>query len=94
MANEGPTAEELTKAKAFLEGSFALSLDTSVKIASMLLRIQIDKLGIDYIDKRNSLIEAVTLDDAKRAAKRLGQSGLLVTVVGRPKDLASKDPGN
>ena len=43
-----------------------------------------DDLGIDYIQKRNSLVEAVTLADVKRVAKRLLDGGLLVTVVGRP----------
>jgi zinc protease len=43
-----------------------------------------DDLGIDYIKKRNSLVEAVTLADVKRVAKRLLDGGLLVTVVGRP----------
>ena len=94
MADEGPTADELAKAKAYLKGSYALNLDTSTKIAAVLLRIQLDNLGIDYIDKRNGLIDAVTLADAKRVAKRLGDSGLLVTVVGRPAGLVSKEPGN
>ena len=94
MGEEGPTAEELAKAKDYLKGSFALSLDTSTKIAAMLLRIQLDNLGIDYIVKRNGLIEAVTLADAKRAAKRLAAGGLLVTVVGRPKGLVSSEPAN
>jgi len=71
MANEGPSAEELAKAKAFLTGSYALRFDTSGKIASQLLGIQIEELGIDYIDKRNALIEAVTLDDIRRVAARL-----------------------
>ena len=31
------------------------------------------------------MIDAVTLEDAKRAAKRLAAAGMLVTVVGRPK---------
>jgi zinc protease len=93
MAKDGPTADELAKAKSYLKGSYPLSFDTSGKIASQLLRIQLDDLGIDYINKRNSLIEAVTLDDAKRAAKRLAAGGLFVTVVGRPKGLASKEPG-
>ena len=93
MAEEGPTEEELAKAKAYLKGSYALNFDTSTKIASQLLQIQLDDLGIDYIDKRNGLIDAVTLDDAKRAAKRLADGGMLVTVVGRPKGLASKEPG-
>jgi len=35
------------------------------------------------------LIDAVTLDDAKRVAKRLLDGGLLVTVVGRPEGIIS-----
>lgn len=94
FADEGPTEEELAKAKSFLKGSYALAFDTSTKIANVLLRIQLDGLGIDYIDKRNGLIDAVTLADSKRVAKRLVGGGMLVTVVGRPKGLASKEPGN
>jgi zinc protease len=93
MASEGPTEEELAKAKAYLKGSYPLRFDTSSKIASQLLQIQIEDLGIDYIDKRNGLIDAVTIEDARRVAKRLADGGMLVTVVGRPKDLASNEPG-
>ena len=82
MAEEGPTEEELAKAKAFLTGSYALRFDTSNKIANQLVGIQLDDLGIDYIEKRNSLIEAVTLEDVKRIARRLlgGVSPAVVTV--------------
>jgi zinc protease len=93
MVKEGPTEEELAKAKAYLKGSYALNFDTSGKIANLLLQVQLDDLGIDYFDKRNSLIDAVTIEDARRAAKRLADGGMLVTVVGRPKGLASKEPG-
>jgi zinc protease len=92
MRESGPTAEELAAAKAYLKGSYALNLDTSSKIVSQLVQIQIDDLGIDYIKQRNALIDAVTLDDAKRAAKRLFDGGLLVTVAGRPRGLTSTDP--
>jgi zinc protease len=84
MADSGPTADELTKAKAYLKGSFALQFDTSTKIAAQLVQLQLLDLGIDYINRRNELIDAVTLDNAKRVAKRLLQGGLLVAVVGRP----------
>jgi zinc protease len=85
IAANGPTAEELAKAKSFLIGSYPLRFDTSGKIASQLLEIQLDDLGIDYIDRRNSLIEAVSADDVRRAAKRfLADARLLVTLVGRP----------
>lgn len=89
MADEGPTAEEMDAAKSFLKGTYALSLDTSGKIAAQLTQIQLDKLGIDYIDRRGALIDAVTVADAKRVAKRLYGGGMLVTVAGRPKGLES-----
>jgi zinc protease len=90
MAKDGPTQDELDKAKTFLKGSFALELDTSSKIANQLVMMQIDNLGIDYIDRRPAFIDAVTLADAKRVAKRLLDPGLLVTVVGRPQGVTSK----
>ena len=93
MVEQGPTEDELAKAKAYLKGSYALAFDTSTKIASQLLQIQLDDLGIDYIDRRNGLIDAVTLDDAKRAARRLAEGGMFVTVVGRAKQLGGKDSG-
>lgn len=89
MAENGPTAEELATAKSFLKGSYALTLDTSGKIAAQLTQIQIDNLGIDYIQRRSSLIDAVTMEDAKKAARRLYGAGMLVTVAGRPKGLTS-----
>ena len=91
MAEDGPTADELAAAKSFLKGSYALSLDSSGKIGAQLTQIQIDNLGIDYIQRRAALIEAVTIDDAKRVAKRLYSGGMLVTVAGRPKGLTSSN---
>jgi zinc protease len=93
MAENGPTEDELAKAKAFLKGSYGLAFDTSAKIANQLLQIQIDEVGIDYIDRRSAMIDAVTLADAKRVAKRLLDGGLLVTVVGRPQGTPVKDSG-
>ena len=91
LAEHGPTEEELTKAKAYLKGSFVLGLDTSNKIAAQLVQMQLDNLGIDYIERRSSLIDAVTLADAKRVARRLLDNGLLVTVAGRPDGVTSKE---
>jgi zinc protease len=93
LADEGPTEEEFTKAKTYLIGSFALGLDTSNRIASQLVQMQLDNLGINYIERRGSLIDAVTLADAKRVAKRLLSGGLLVTVVGRPTGVTSTEAG-
>ncbi|MGH6716940.1 MAG: M16 family metallopeptidase [Bradyrhizobium sp.] len=83
MAKYGPTQQELDEAKSYLKGSEMLALDTSSKLASALLQYQLDGLPIDYLEKRNAIIDAVTLDDAKRAARRLWGDGLLTVVVGR-----------
>ena len=91
IAEEGPTEEEFVKAKTYLKGSFALGLDTSNRIASQLVQMQLDNLGIDYIERRPALIDAVTLADAKRVAKRLLDEGLLMVVVGRPEGVVSTD---
>ncbi len=93
IAADGPTTEELEKAKSYLKGSYALNFDTSSKIANQLVQIQLDDLGIDYIDRRESLIDKVTLADASRVARRLLSGGLLVTVVGRAGETAKKEGG-
>jgi zinc protease len=90
LAESGPTDEELAKAKSFLEGSYALRFDTSTKIAEQLVQIQLEDLGIDYIDRRNGLVEAVTMADVKRVAKHLLDAGMLITVVGRPQPAPAK----
>ncbi|MBI3703954.1 MAG: insulinase family protein [Rhizobiales bacterium] len=89
MAENGPTPEELAAAKSFLKGSYALTLDSSGKIAAQLTQIQLDNLGIDYIQRRGAMIDAVTIADAKRVAKRLYGGGMLVTVAGQPKGVTS-----
>ena len=91
LAEAGPSEQEVADAKSYLEGSYALGLDTSGKIASQLVQMQLDNLGIDYIDRRASLIRAVSLADTKRVAKRLLDAGLLVTVVGKPQGVTSTE---
>lgn len=88
LVADGPSEDELAKAKQYLIGSYALHFDTSTKIAGQLVQIALEGLGIDYIDRRNGLVAAVTGDDVRRAAQRLfGQGDLLVVVAGRPQGL-------
>ncbi len=90
MRDDGLTADELADAKTYLTGSFALRFDSNGKIAKFLIGIQLDDLGIDYIDRRNGYIEAVTLADANRVAARLlDPEALQVVVVGTPEGLVS-----
>ena len=88
LAAKGPTAEELDKAKKYLIGSYDLRFDSSSKIASQLVNLQTEGFGVDYLDERNPLIGAVSMNDARRVAKRLlGGGKLLVTVAGRPEGM-------
>jgi zinc protease len=90
LAAEGPTEEELEEARTYLTGSYPLGFDSNTGIANRLLSIQQDDLGIDYVNRRNELIEAVTLEDARRVARRLiDPDRLVVTVVGQPEGVAS-----
>jgi len=93
VAENGLTAEELEAAKTFLTGSYALRFDTSRSIAGQLAAIQFEDLGIDYVDRRNTLVDAVTLDDVSRAAKRLLKpDALRVVAVGAPEGIEASEP--
>jgi zinc protease len=90
MADGGMTDKELADAKTYLTGSYPLRFDSNSKIAEQLLSIQQDDLGIDYVEKRNGLIDAVTKADIARVARRLLKSDrLIVAVVGEP-DMSEK----
>lgn len=82
---DGPTEQELVDAKTYLGGALSLSLDSSPAIAGLLLSMQVDNLTPEHLTRRARLIEAVTLDDVRRLARRLLDDELLTTVVvGKP----------
>ncbi len=82
----GATANaEIAAAKTYINGSFPLRLDSSRRIANILLGVQLNRLGIDYLDRRAGLMNAVTMDDVRRVARRLLKPDeLTVVVVGDP----------
>jgi zinc protease len=91
MAEHGATAQELKDAKLYLTGSYPLRFVNTARIAGSLAWLQMLGLGRDYFDKRNQIIEAVTLADVRRVAKRfLDTSKLNFVVVGQPKGLGDK----
>lgn len=86
MAENGPTQEELDAAKSYLIGSWPLRFTSTGSVAAMLMSMQMDGYPLDHLKTRNARVEAVTLEDARRAARRLWQADQLKTVVvGRPK---------
>jgi zinc protease len=88
MGRGNVSEEELSKGKKYLIGSYPLRFDTSAKIASQLVQIQLDGYGPDWLTERNRRIAAVSLSDAHRTAERLfGDGALSVVLVGRPEGL-------
>jgi zinc protease len=85
MADKGPSQADLDNAKDYLIGSYPLRFDTNAKIASQLLGLRMDGFGPEYVENRNAMMAAVTLDDVKRVGKRLlDTKDLIVTIVGKP----------
>ena len=62
--------EDLRLAKSFLIGSFPLRLDTSRKVADLLIAIEEYGLGLDYPDRFMTEIAKVTAADVQRVAAR------------------------
>ncbi len=90
MADDGVNKEVLADTKTYLTGSFPLRLTSSGRIAAILVSMQLEGLGIDYLDRRNGYIEAVTLKEVNRVAKSLlDPENLVVVVVGSPSGVTS-----
>lgn len=90
IAEGGVTEAELEAAKTYLTGAYPLRFDSNGAVASILVGMQMDGLPIDYIETRNGQVEAVTLEDIERVAKRLYRpDALRFVVVGQPDGLES-----
>jgi len=88
IATEGVTEEELSNAKAYLTGAYPLGFDSNAKIAGNMMGVRQEGLGVDYFDRRNALVEAVTLEDVNRvAAKYLRPENFTFVVVGEPRGI-------
>lgn len=85
MAADGVTAEELEAAKTYLTGAYPLRFDTQARIAGQLMGLQLYGIDPGYFERRNALIEAVTLADVNRlAAELLDTTKLSIALVGDP----------
>jgi zinc protease len=52
--------------------------------------MQLEELGIDFLDQRNSLINSVSLNDVNATAKKLlDPDNLVIVVVGSPEGVTS-----
>jgi zinc protease len=88
MAEEGVTEAELDAAKRYLTGAYPLRFDSNARIAGILVGLQRDGFGPEYVEERNALVEAVTVEDIARVAARiLKPEALSFVVVGQPEGL-------
>ncbi len=90
FAEGGPSEEELKAAKQNITGGFPLRLASNSKIVQNLASIGFYGLPLDYLDRFNERVEAVTVEQVRDAFhRRIDPRRLAVVIVG-PKDDGDK----
>ncbi len=93
MYKTGVTTQECEDAKNHVIGAFARTLDSSSSVASMLMAMQIHKLGEDYIEKRASLFSKVSCGEVNAVASEiLNPANFLFAIVGGTADIGGTGP--
>ncbi|MFN3936068.1 MAG: M16 family metallopeptidase [Gemmobacter sp.] len=88
VAAEGPTEEEVAGIVTYLTGAYPLRFDGNSAIARVLVGLKSQGYDAGYIARRNDLVRAVTVEEARRAAARLFRPDRLqFVVVGSPEGL-------
>lgn len=78
---EGPTEVELNAAKDYLVNGFALRIDSNRKLLDNVANIAWNGLSLDYLESWTARVQAVRVDDIRRAFARVLQPDRMVTVV-------------
>lgn len=92
LQNEPVGTKELEDAKSYLIGSIPLSLTSSSQIAGMMMSLRARGLPVDYLDRLESKVRAVTPADIQRVAKRiLKPEGMVTVLVGKPEQIENAD---
>ncbi|HET7226817.1 MAG TPA: pitrilysin family protein, partial [Candidatus Eisenbacteria bacterium] len=85
LVQDGPTADELARAKRYLTGQYPLGLQAPDGLAARLLDAEFFGLSADWIARWPERIEAVTLDDVRRALRAHACAApAVIVVVGDP----------
>ena len=80
----GPSVAELKAAKKNITGGFPLRISSNRKISGYVSVIGFYGLPLDYLDKFNEKIDAVTIDEINDAFKRRIDVNKFVTVLVGP----------
>jgi zinc protease len=78
--SEGPTAKELDAAKKNITGGFPLKVDSNSDILGYIAMIGFYGLPLDYLDRFNARIEAVTAEQIRDAFQRRVDPAHMVTI--------------
>lgn len=78
---KGPTEEELKAAKANLIGGFPLRIDSNRNLLSNIANMARNGLPLNYLDTWTQKVDAVTVEDIRRAFAAKLQPDKMVTVV-------------
>ncbi|MBE2220534.1 MAG: insulinase family protein [Anaerolineae bacterium] len=77
------TTEELADSKAYRTGSLPVSLETNSGLASVIIDMELYNLGLDYLQRFPSLINAITVEDVQTAAQKyLSTDQIAIAVAG------------
>lgn len=93
--DKGVTTEECNDAKSYMIGSQNRMLDSSSRVSSLLITMQIYRLGKDYINEREALFSKVSCADINNVAEQLLDPARFVfAVVGGDAPAASAAPAS
>lgn len=85
LAGGGVTQADLERVQTYLTGAYPLRFDGNRAIAGIMASMQFQGFDIDYVNIRNDLVMALTLEDIHRvAARMIDPEALVFVIVGRP----------
>ena len=84
MGRDGVSDGELADCKRYLIGSMPRMLETNAGIATFLQTAEFFSLGLDYDLRVPALLDAVTLEEANAAARRVLAADRAAVVVAGP----------
>lgn len=70
FGREGATKQEVEDAKNYLVSSYNLRFASVANLSEILVYMQKDNLGRDFLQKRNEYVKKVSIEDVNKAARR------------------------
>lgn len=68
IVEEAVTDEEIADNKSYFKGQLVLSLETNEGVSGSIMNMELYQLGLDYLRGYEQMIEAITVEDLRKAA--------------------------